>query len=169
MLKIRRSHDRLIFNMWIPISGKMVFTLRWSSGLRKTWHCKITGKLGALFSHPSATQQPLIMRQSAYYRLQWFHWGESGLRNTLDSKITKVFRVFWRAAVIFGSTEKKKIVIHFNLYLLVSCNIQLLHVLSWSNMYCTIIIVLIWSYYVYFYHVDKFTNTFLNVIFLSFK
>ena len=28
MLKIRRSHDRLIFNMGIPIPGKTVFILR---------------------------------------------------------------------------------------------------------------------------------------------
>ena len=29
MLRIRRSHDRLIFNMRIPITGKMVFILKW--------------------------------------------------------------------------------------------------------------------------------------------
>ena len=29
MLKIRRSHDRLIFNMGIPVPGKMVFVLKW--------------------------------------------------------------------------------------------------------------------------------------------
>ena len=32
MLKIRRSHDRLIFNMGIPIPGKMVFILKWDPG-----------------------------------------------------------------------------------------------------------------------------------------
>ena len=30
LLKVRRSHDHLIFNMGIPIPGKTVFILRWS-------------------------------------------------------------------------------------------------------------------------------------------
>ena len=33
MLKIRRSHDRLIFNMGIPIPGKAVFILRRGPGI----------------------------------------------------------------------------------------------------------------------------------------
>ena len=32
MLKIRRSHDRHMFNMGIPIPGKTVFILRWNTG-----------------------------------------------------------------------------------------------------------------------------------------
>ena len=38
MLKIRRSRDRLIFNMGIPIPGKTVFILRQGPGVATALH-----------------------------------------------------------------------------------------------------------------------------------
>ena len=41
-LKIRRSHDRLIFNMWIPIHEKTVFILRRDPVRQQPWYTPIS-------------------------------------------------------------------------------------------------------------------------------
>ena len=63
-------------------------------------------------SHPSATQQPLIMRHSEYYRLQSFHWGESGLRKTRDCKTAAKFEsnnTIWVYRIGMDLNDMKKI------------------------------------------------------------